>query len=60
MTRKGPNNAKHVIWAIGEFYFLLFHVFNTIYCFNSLLCNREGSNNENRPKQCQMHRLGHR
>jgi hypothetical protein len=25
-TKTGPNDAGHVVWAIGEFFFFLFHV----------------------------------
>jgi hypothetical protein len=25
--RTGPNDAKHVVWAIGEFFFFLFGFF---------------------------------
>ena len=26
-TRTGPNDASHVVWALGEFFFNLLHVF---------------------------------
>ena len=30
MTRTGPNDARRVVWAIGEFLTYLFHVFFNI------------------------------
>ena len=38
--RTGPDDARHVIWAIGKsfsFYFMFF-LKNINYCFYSLLC----------------------
>ena len=28
MTKMGPNNMSHVIWALGESFFLLFNINN--------------------------------
>ena len=43
-----------------SFFILISFFFNTKYCFYSLLCEIEGSSNENRPKQCVCHCSGHR
>ena len=28
-TKKGPNDTRHVIWALGESFFFFFILFNT-------------------------------
>ena len=35
--RTGPDNARHIIWAIGKSFSFSFVFFNTNYCFYSLL-----------------------
>ena len=31
VTKTGPNNAKCVVWAISEFFFLLFWILTKVY-----------------------------
>jgi hypothetical protein len=62
----GPNDARRVVWAIGE-YFLIFFVFFVLnYSFieyidyNYEICDVGGSVDENGPKRRVSRRLGHR
>ena len=60
----GPNDARHVIWAIGDFFFSsgFLHT-NYIYVFNmSYRCPEGlagGYEEENGPKRRVSRRLGH-
>ena len=31
MMKMGPNNARHIIWALGEVFYILNHVFLLTY-----------------------------
>ena len=33
MMRKGPNNARHVVWALGECFLISFMFFDDNICF---------------------------
>ena len=35
MMRKGPNNARHVVWALGECFLISFIFFDDNICFNA-------------------------
>ena len=53
-TKKGPNDASGIVWAPGEFFLLILHVFfSTNRSFiesNNEIHGREGSHDENGPK----------
>ena len=59
----GPNNARHVIWAIIKFfyyYFCVLLILTIIYIDTTHVVTGSGkAGDENGPKQCQMHCLGH-
>ena len=63
--KTGPDDAIRVIWAIGSFFFF-FHVLwllTTVYrfylCYTGMGSHMEAGGNENGPKQCVLHCLGH-
>ena len=63
----GPNDAGHIIWALGEFLFMFFLVIayflQYIYIIIYKLCTMEElevGSKENGPKQCQSRHLGSR
>ena len=63
-VKTGPNDARRVVWAIGEF-FLIYSscFFSTNWCFieaNNEICDRKASHDENGPKRCHVRRLGPR
>ena len=69
MSKTGPNNASRVVWAlVGDFFFFSFHVFyiliNDLYYIKDISRShrevREGGDDENGYKRCEMHRLGPR
>ena len=35
MMKMGPNDARHVVWVLGEFFFLLS-------CFINIICSAQG------------------
>ena len=35
MMRKGPNNARHIVWALGECFLISFVFFDDNICFNA-------------------------
>jgi hypothetical protein len=64
-TITGPNDARRVVWALGEFFFLIsffFFVFNCIYRSTDALNVRRGSievnDDDNGPKRRETRRLG--
>ena len=65
MTKMGPNNARCVIWALSEFFYILNRVFlilTYILLYIQLLSTKQAIGRavmtKMRPKRCQMHCLG--
>ena len=61
MTKTGPNNMSHVVWALGEhLYFSL--ILANVFCYNlgfiHLICDVVASDDKNRPKRRFSCRLG--
>ena len=65
-TKTGPNNTSGIVWAISELFFLssFFLKPTDIYSIYIMVVyetrDRRGGGDKNRPKQCQMHCLGHK
>jgi hypothetical protein len=66
-TITGPNDARRVVWALGEFFFHFFRVFlvlNDVHRHYGLPKGMEGlsggSDNDNGPKRRVLCRLGPR
>ena len=66
-TTMGPNDASHVVWALGEFFyifFMFFFVFNDLHRYygnsKGTVWFNAGNNNNNRPKRRVSRRLGPR
>ena len=65
--KTGPNDARRVIWALGEsfsIYIRILLVLNVLYSLYLSLEETEwvseGGDNDNGPKQCEMRHLGHK
>ena len=53
---KGPNDARRVVRALGDFFFLFFVFLHTYYCYidsNDKICDREASHYETDPNEVQ-------
>ena len=53
---KGPNDARRVVRALGDFFFSFFVFLHTYYCYidsNDKICDREGSHYETDPNEVQ-------
>ena len=64
-TTTGPNNARRVVWALGEFifYFRVFFGYLTIYIGTTdslqVRCgSTQATTTTTRPKRCETRRLG--
>ena len=58
--RKGPNDARHVVWALGEFFLIYSCFFLYTNDFYRYYLRNTGKNGDNGPKRCDMCRLGTR
>ena len=59
-TKTGPNDAWHVVWALGVLFFVLFKINQSFIDSINYIHDREGRDDDNGPKRCQMRRLGPR
>ena len=64
MAGMGPNDARHVVWAIWYvfFFFCVLLIFTNTKCYIQYFYAKkgwDGSSDENGPKQCETHCLGH-
>jgi hypothetical protein len=66
-TITGPNDARRVVWALGEFFFIsvvFFYLFNDVYRYYGRSKGTEGfsggNDDDNGPKRRETRRLGPR
>lgn len=64
MMKMGPNDVSHVVWALGELYFMIFYILINVLCyFSSSIYHEEGSGGwywqKKKSKWHEMCRLGH-
>ena len=56
MMRTGPNDARHVVWAISKFFFpFLIHFFNTEYYIKVICYSKETERQQQQQQQQQLH-----
>ena len=68
MGKTGPNDARHVVWAIGKYFFFLFHVLlnlTNVFCLLKFYMHYKGtervgigSDEKNGPKRHKTRCLG--